>query len=291
MTSDINAETDHAIRDAALAHCEALRAAWGDAIPARLLTPFNFCGEKIHLYAQQGVFKPKQISDTALSLRTTLGSSYEDEVRLDGETILYDFAPRDHQNDYVKRASEQMLPLIYLVQVKTKPEPEYMVVAPVFVTGWDNRARKFQVVYEPAAEKASEVQESDPLSKRYGLRVMRSRLHQAHFRRQVLTAYRNRCSVCELRVRPLLDGAHIVPDAGDGEPSVQNGLSLCANHHRAFDRKILRVRADSTIEVDRDQVEANDGAAKIALLDHHGRKLTLPTRRELWPSPERLASS
>jgi putative restriction endonuclease len=290
MPSDINAETDHAIRDAALAHCEALRAAWGDAVPARLLTPFDFRGEKIHLYAQQGVFKPKQISDTALSLRTTLGSTYEDEVRLDGETILYDFAPKDHQNNYVKRASEQMLPLIYLVQVKAKPEPEYMVVAPVFVTGWNDRARKFEVVYEPSSEKPSEVQESDPLAKRYGLRVMRSRLHQAHFRRQVLTAYRNRCSVCELRVRPLLDGAHIVPDAGDGEPIVQNGLSLCANHHRAFDRKILKVRADYTIEVDDAAVERTDVAGKIALLDHHGRKLTLPKNEKLWPDRERLAA-
>jgi putative restriction endonuclease len=290
MPIEFGESSDHEIREAALAHCAALRAAWGDAVPARLLTPFDFHGEKIHLYAQQGVFKPKQISDTALSLRTTLGSRYEDEVRLDGESILYDFAPRDHQNNYVKRACEQMLPLIYLVQVTAKPAPEYMVIAPVFVTGWNDRARKFEVVYEPTQAKRSEVQESDPLTNRYGLRVMRSRLHQAHFRRQVLMAYRNRCSVCELRVRPLLDGAHIVPDASDGEPIVQNGLSLCANHHRAFDRKILKVRADYTIEVDDAQVQRTDSAGKTALLDHHGQKLTLPRDEKFWPDRERLAA-
>jgi putative restriction endonuclease len=291
MPIDFSDSSDHELREAALAHCAALRAAWGDAVPARVLRKFAFKGQEINLYSQQGIFKPKEMSNTALSLRTSLGSRYADEVHQDGDTILYDFAPKDFQNNWVKHASEAMLPLIYLVQVTAKPSPEYMVIFPVFVTDWNDRARTFRVSYEPMQASEDRTGEAVPITQRYGLRLYRARLHQAHFRREVLSAYQNRCSVCELRVRPLLDGAHIVADADGGEPIVQNGLAMCANHHRAFDRKILRVRADYTIEVDRDQIRAKDQAAKVALLDHHGRKLTLPTRRELWPSPERLASS
>ena len=282
--------SEHEIRDAALAHCEALRAAWGEAVPARLLRRFPCRDEWINLYAQQGVFKPKQLSDTALSLRTTLGSRYQDEVHIDGNTIDYDYAPADHQNAYVKRAADRNLPLIYLVQVKAKPDPEYMVVSPVFVTGWDDRTRKFQVRFEPIAQSAGQVSESNLIEQRYGLRVMRARLHQAHFRREVLAAYRNRCSICELRVRPLLDGAHITPDSSDGEPIIQNGLAMCANHHRAFDRKILRVTEDYTVEVDRDQVSAQDRAGKATLLDHHGQPICLPKDEAQWPDRERLAA-
>lgn len=281
--------SEHEIRDAALAHCEALRAAWGEAVPARTLRKFLCRGEWINLYAQQGVFKPKQISNTALSLRTTLGSRYQDEVHVDGTTIDYDFAPHDHQNAYVKRAAEQNLPLIYLVQVKAKPDPEYMVVSPVFVTGWNDRARKFQVRFEPIALSSDRVSEANPIEQRYGLCLMRARLHQAHFRREVLTAYRNRCAVCELRVRPLLDGAHITPDSADGEPIIQNGLAMCANHHRAFDRKILRVTPEYTVEVDRAQVAKADRAGKTTLLDHHGQPIRLPKDEAQWPDRERLA--
>ena len=55
---------------------------------------------------------------------------------------------------------------------------------------------------------------------------------------RVVPAYSSQCAICRLKELRLLDAAHIVSDLdeGGGEPTVQNGLSLCAIHHRAFDQ-------------------------------------------------------
>ena len=41
----------------------------------------------------------------------------------------------------------------------------------------------------------------------------KQRLHQSTFREMVISAYNNKCSLCELKHRELLDAAHIIPDA------------------------------------------------------------------------------
>ncbi|MBC8327189.1 MAG: HNH endonuclease [Planctomycetes bacterium] len=282
---------DIRIRAAALAWCEQLRARWGDHVPAAEARRFPFEDGSIFLYGQQGIFKPRELGDGPLSIRTSLSGPYQDEVRDGGESIRYDYSPRPAENEGLKRLAAEMTPVVYLVQVKPKPAPEYMIVAPAFVLDWNDAARTFEVSYQPAAVAggAEELRETSVLEKRYGLQVLRARLHQAHFRKEVLSAYRNRCAVCELRVRPLLDGAHIVPDSlPGGDPVVQNGLSLCALHHRAFDRRILRVDEDYRIDVDPAAIHARDAEARRALLDHRGARLVLPPRRELWPDPERL---
>ena len=281
---------DIRIRQAALAWCEQLRLRWGDHVPASELRAFPFEQTSIFLKGQQGIFKPSQMQDGPLSIRTALDSPYHDEVTEGGESIRYAFSTRPHENDGLKRVHEAMSPVIYLVQVKRKPSPEYMVISPAFITGWDDVAKVFQVAYQPTSEtQGFAVAEVSAAEKRYGLQMLKSRLHQAHFRKMVLSAYRNRCAVCELRVRPMLDGAHIIPDSDpEGDAIVQNGLSLCANHHRAYDRKILLVRGDYTIEVDQTAVQKSDVAGGQALLDHQGKPLTLPRERAAWPDPERL---
>jgi putative restriction endonuclease len=281
---------DIRIREAALAWCEQLRMRWGDHVPAKELNKFPFDGDWLFLAGQQGIFKPKLLDDGPLSIRTVIDGPYNDSVARDGETIRYDFSNISWMNDGLKRVAEAMSPVIYLVQVNKQPS-EYLVISPAFITDWNDAARVFQVAYQPTSEsKGSGVAEATQVEKRYGFQLMKSRLHQAHFRKAVLTANKDRCAVCELRVRPLLDGAHIIPDSvPGGDAIVQNGLSLCANHHRAYDRRILMVRGDYTIEVDQRAVKKRDSEGSRALLDHQGKPLRfLPKERSLWPDPDRL---
>jgi putative restriction endonuclease len=65
--------------------------------------------------------------------------------------------------------------------------------------------------------------------RRYALRLVRQRLHQATFREAVLTAYGGRCAISGLPEPRLLDAAHIVDDGNEalGQPVVTNGLPLC----------------------------------------------------------------
>ncbi|KYG10918.1 hypothetical protein BE21_09515 [Sorangium cellulosum] len=282
------------IREAAIRHCRQLSLRWGDAVPyAELARGFPYKGAWIKLVGPQGVFKPKELTDGPLTLLSTLASSYEDE-HLEGDEVLYDYAPRtrEHENDGLKRIAASGRKVILLKQVKAKPRPEYMVFAPVAMLGFDDAARKVRLSLSDAQSEAAGIPAPvpAPFSKAYTETIAKARLHQAHFRRQTLAAYQERCCVCELRERPLLDAAHIVPDRlPEGVPTIRNGLAMCPTHHRAYDQAILLVTEDYRVEVRGDRLAHGDSdATRRTLLDFHGRALWLPKEEALRPDPELL---
>ena len=103
-------------------------------------------------------------------------------------------------------------------------------------------------------------------------------------------AYGEKCALCRLRHRELLDAAHIVPDSEpEGEPRVSNGLSLCKLHHAAFDGYFLTVNPEYRVVVRRDVLEEDDGPMlKHGLQEMHGRPIYRPRRAEWRPSRELL---
>jgi putative restriction endonuclease len=115
----------------------------------------------------------------------------------------------------------------------------------------------------------------------------RTRHFQAHFRRAVLAAYRHRCGICAIGEKPVLDGAHLVADREEpGEPRVSNGLSLCALHHRAFDRDLVGITPDFAIYVFRDRLEYPDEDEGAILTRFDGDRLRLPRDENLHPDRE-----
>jgi putative restriction endonuclease len=84
----------------------------------------------------------------------------------------------------------------------------------------------------------------DELLQVVGLDAARIAVHKARdpaFKHIVLEAYEYQCAICgydaQLRSCPLgLDAAHIRWFAFGGPDTPDNGLALCAVHHRAFDR-------------------------------------------------------
>ena len=75
--------------------------------------------------------------------------------------------------------------------------------------------------------------------RRYAVRSARRALRRIDFRERVLAAYSHGCAMCGVQLG-LLDGAHILPavhpNSTDG---TDNGVALCALHHRAFDRGLV----------------------------------------------------
>src|SRR5262249_51947788 len=69
--------------------------------------------------------------------------------------------------------------------------------------------------------------------RRYALRIVKQRLHQASFREAVIAAYNGRCAVSRLPEPLLLDAAHIVMDKDEklGQPVIPNGVPLSKIHH------------------------------------------------------------
>jgi putative restriction endonuclease len=289
------------IRLDAIHHVRALRERWV-AVPASELKQFTSGGNRIFLRSQQGIFKPAELSEP-LSITSTLESPYND-APIEGTCVLYDFLSegREFENDGLKKAAQAQQPLIYFLQVTKKPSPEYVVFAPVYVVGWDDARRQFIIdlaeqkrgstshppltrgqLELPVIRTARSPDEIRELTRSYEITEVQRRLYHARFRNEILNAYRNRCAVCRLRVRSLLDAAHVTEDR-DPKPAiaVSEGLALCAIHHRAFDAEILRFDAEYRVRI-KLRTSAGEGEETM-LLAFEGRELTLPKDERLWPA-------
>lgn len=82
--------------------------------------------------------------------------------------------------------------------------------------------------------------------KEWRTRKSKQRPNQARFSFEVKKEYGSACAACGLAVSELIEAAHIVPDSLHGSDDHRNGLPLCATHHRAFDRDLLRITERGT---------------------------------------------
>lgn len=73
--------------------------------------------------------------------------------------------------------------------------------------------------------------------------VMRA-VRRTTFGRKVIEAYGNECAMCGLN-SGYVEGAHIFPVEANGADEIWNGIALCPNHHRAFDRHQMHIHPES----------------------------------------------
>jgi len=112
------------------------------------------------------------------------------------------------------------------------------------------------------------------------------------FQRVVPMAYEYRCSFCEfgalMRGDHLgLDAAHIRMHSKAGSSTVDNGILLCALHHRLFDKGALGMDGDLRILVSQ-QLTIVDNLSSRSLLDLSGRRIRLPQRGYDPPAIENI---
>ena len=106
-----------------------------------------------------------------------------------------------------------------------------------------------------------------------------------------MPAYSSQCAIYHLKELRLLDAAHIVGDIEEaGEPTVANGLSLCAIHHRAFDQNLVGVSPAYVVHVSSRLREDEDGPMLELLKGSHEAPLLLPRRQSDRPDRKRLAA-
>lgn len=81
--------------------------------------------------------------------------------------------------------------------------------------------------------------------------IVKLRINQTFFRNAVLTSYKYKCCITGLPFIDLLNASHIVPWAVDTDNRLNphNGLCLNALHDRAFDRGLITIRPDYTIDI------------------------------------------
>jgi len=294
MGLDLNADDE--LRATVFAHVRRLRERYGPRIPSdELSAGVTFHGARVPIWNyQKGIFKPAVLGPdgAALSIQTSAESPYADARDPGAGHFIYKYRGKDPQhadNIALRRAMELQRPLVYLVAVDPGA---YDAILPVFVTADDPANLEFSLMADQASPGLT-VSESPAvvLRREYVTRAVMQRLHQQHFRRLVLKAYRERCAICTLGHVELLDAAHILPDLHPlGEPVIPNGLGLCKIHHSAFDANILGIDADARVHVRLDVLNEVDGP----MLQHglqavHDSTLALPKREEQRPNRDFLA--
>ncbi len=291
---------DTAMRVAAFDRARDLSA--GGLVPAYALDEgFRFEGARVPLYnPRRGIFKPRQMR-FLLSIKTVFPKRgnriwYDDQREVhrqiyEGDELVdYSFMGEDPEaadNRNLRAACEQQIPLIYFLGVSPGL---YQVVAPVFVADIDRAGLRARIAFAPPDQGVLEAP-ATPAERRYALRAVKQRLHQASFREAVIAAYQNRCALSGLPAPMLLDAAHIMPDKDEryGQPIVQNGLPLSKTHHAAFDAHLIGIDPNYRIHVSERLMSLTDGPVLEAMKGLHGAELRRPRRERDRPDRERLA--
>lgn len=137
------------------------------------------------------------------------------------------------------------------------------------------------VLNEPeAARKVIRVQSEEEVYVRSGL-----------FKRLVPQVYHQTCCMSGMRLNSTfghvyIDACHIVPFSVSHDDRVTNGLALCPNLHRAFDRGLITVGEDHRIVLSshiREDAVHHYSLGKLA-----GKPILLPGDKRAWPDQELL---
>jgi putative restriction endonuclease len=296
-----DADLDSLQRMAAFEHVRRLTEVHDHLTAAHLKPGFIFRGERIPLInPQRGIFKPQQMR-FLLSIKTVFprpgGRVWYDDQRevhrqifAGDETIDYAFMgqnPDAADNRWLREAFENRVPVIYFLGISPG---RYQAIFPAFVSGWDANALKARVAFG-VPDQESLAPPENALERRYALRAVKQRLHQASFREAVITAYGGRCALSGLPESLLLDAAHIVADKDQrfGQPIVPNGIPLSKIHHAAFDAHLIGIDPDYRLHVSERLLIQHDGPMLEALKRLNGGTIHLPNRVRDRPDKDRLA--
>lgn len=277
------------VRNAAMAYVAACCDSNAGVITRAQLEAFVYENERLPLIdAGRGIRNPRQLQ-SSLTLLSTAGSTYRDEAAEDG---LLRYAYRNGRidqgdNPKLRRAVQTGLPMILLTKIS---DGVFHPTFPVYAVADKPDGRHVEIAVDESLNALAQL-EPNPSTRSYAERLTKMRLHQPVFRAQVLLAYRRACAICRLQHVDLLDAAHILSDADGGEPVVKNGLALCKIHHAAYDRGILGIRPDYTVQIRADVLEEVDGPMlRHGLQDTHGWHLDVPSRIIDRPDRDSLAA-
>lgn len=116
-------------------------------------------------------------------------------------------------------------------------------------------------------------------------------VRDATFRKVIVSIYEYRCAFCGLQIfnslgQNTVDGSHIMPFSQFYDDRIDNGISLCKNHHWAFDRGWFGISDDFTLVVSDDLREDSPNCKPMR--EFNGDRIRLPVREQYYPRLEAL---
>nr|WP_294901080.1 HNH endonuclease [uncultured Pedobacter sp.] len=112
------------------------------------------------------------------------------------------------------------------------------------------------------------------------------------FKKLIPRAYASTCSFTGMQLTStyghhFIDACHIVPFSLTHDDKISNGIALCPNMHRAFDRGLLSIDENYRLLVSSGIIEDPEHHYSITKLD--GKQINLPPGEKYYPAQENLA--
>lgn len=111
------------------------------------------------------------------------------------------------------------------------------------------------------------------------------------FKRYIPQLYKDSCAMTGMRMRSkfkynFIDACHIIPFAVTPDDKVSNGIALCPNLHRAFDRGLVSIDEHYRVIISSHLDE--DSSHPYSLKSLEGRLILLPDESQHYPSQTNL---
>lgn len=112
------------------------------------------------------------------------------------------------------------------------------------------------------------------------------------FKREIPKIYNNTCSITGLRIDAvisvsMIDACHIIPFSESYDDTVSNGIALCPNLHRAFDRGLISI--DENYRVMISSVFSEPLVSSHSIRQFEGQEIMLPHNSKFFPAQENLS--
>ena len=115
-------------------------------------------------------------------------------------------------------------------------------------------------------------------------------LRSGIFKKEIPKIYNNTCCISNLRIDAILnvsmiDACHIIPFSESYNDTITNGIALCPNLHRAFDRGLISIDQEFKVVVSKLFIEQN---SQYSIKQFKNKKIFLPINKKYIPNLENL---
>lgn len=275
-----------------------LQSIYGDEIPWREIAKgFGYLGNKVFLAsAANGIFKPKEMAEGLLSIKTTVPKAGHvaryDDGQLGDDVYKYAFedaANGRDRNHYLYHAYNRQSPFVYFHGVAPGM---YQAIWPCFIRRIDEINSYVEVIVGSSnviGESGGVYTVPNKIEAKYYAVEAKRRGHQAAFSRMIMSTYKEKCALTRLPIRQLIEAAHIIPDCENGPQTVTNGIAMSRIHHKAYDSNLLGIDGDYKIHIRDDKRLVESVPFAIACFKElEGKKIWLPQDKSSRPNPDFL---
>ncbi len=115
-------------------------------------------------------------------------------------------------------------------------------------------------------------------------------LRGSMFKREIPKIYNYSCCISGMRIDvasniSMVDACHIIPFSESHDDTITNGIALCPNLHRAFDRRLIGIDNEYRVVVSKafKEIESDYGIGRF-----EGKPIQLPREKKYWPDQQKL---